>query len=300
MQSTEKLSEQTIVDVIELQGKEIARLRKELAQLTTRHASLQAESLRLKRASQPLVIPYAENVANDDELNTDPPTYKGVQIASFSDGNSKIFKTARKTIGGRTGGTLNARQNFIWLGEYESGIALRPSARLTKKGKCLPDTNKKVMQRNAVITRIGSRWYYLGQYEYVSSEEMSPDEFLNLPTALQQDLISLSGGSKHRQELTRKFSTGEIAVIKFHLHRVAFDNAIQNALMQVKAAELGLLGVGKTGDGESGEGDDASGKGDGENGEGNGENGEGDGENRESDAHTELPHAEDKKEDKCI
>ena len=51
---------------------------------------------------------------------------------------------------------------------------------------------------------------------------------------LQSDLISLSGAAKHAKELARRLTSGEIQVMKFNLQRVAFDDAVQDALFKAK------------------------------------------------------------------
>ncbi|KAJ3554481.1 hypothetical protein NM688_g3088 [Phlebia brevispora] len=234
MQSTNKLSGQTMADVIELQGKEIARLRKELAQLT------------------PLVATRVEDVAYEEEQSMDAPSYEGAQIVPFCSGRPhKLLKEAKKIVGKRS--TVTVGKCFLWLQKYESGLALRPSGRLSKKGNWMSSTHKKMMRQNGVVTKIGGQWYYLGEYEYVSSEQMPLDEYLKLPTHLQEDLVALSGTSKHHKELARRLSTGEITVTKFYCSRVAFDNAFQDALLGAKAAELGLHGADDTGGSEEDE-----------------------------------------------
>ncbi|KAF7799944.1 hypothetical protein EIP86_011187 [Pleurotus ostreatoroseus] len=96
-EASTKLPEQTVYDIIDLQGKEIVRLREELAQLTDRYAALKRENSRLKAAA--VGVKKTQNVGAgkpDSRDSQASPSYMGSPIVPFSD-KERINKHLKAT-----------------------------------------------------------------------------------------------------------------------------------------------------------------------------------------------------------
>lgn len=83
------------------------------------------------------------------------------------------------------------RKAFTWSENYASSIALRPSGRMTKKGKWIPSAHKKLTSRSHLVTLMSGQWYYLGEYDHVLTELLSPEEYSKLPVEVSQSQSSI-------------------------------------------------------------------------------------------------------------
>ena len=85
------------------------------------------------------------------------------------------------------------RKAFMWTEKYDSGFVLKPNGRLTKKGDWFPSKHKKLFKQNHMVLLQSDQWYYLGVYDYNSTEVLSPKEYSELPTQVSQRCLVLSG-----------------------------------------------------------------------------------------------------------
>lgn len=246
------LSSAVLQDVIELQGKEIGRLKAQLAREERQVRSLQRtkEKLEVARSAKQSRESAADSCVPVDtahgtsDFNVDisvstvhhsvaPPTYDGMHLRSF--GRGKRAKRHFNEIRGQLAGLRIKERDVLPGTGYDSLQILKPLQRMTKRGTMVTSGPGKQLYNasNEVAILLDGAWYYLGQYRYVEDTVLGAEWFQALPAAIKQSLVASCGRAAHGPAIEAKLWNGEITVYCFHLHREGFNDALYRRLVDV-------------------------------------------------------------------
>ncbi|GJE99424.1 hypothetical protein PsYK624_156860 [Phanerochaete sordida] len=261
--SLQAVSQDTLQDVVALQGNEIIRLKAALANAQERIICLQAEIAEISEEKEtPAIKP---NTLSHEESGT--PSYDGVPLQSFDGARSgrnveKYLKLTLTSMGCKKPAHRFLRISYDkvrWETGFDEFSLVKPEKRKTKWGSWHNCTNRKVRGSLHVIACLASGTFYLGCYQGRGEELLAAGEFTTLPQTVQETVLSWSTSRQHYAKVRTLLERGEVPLRRFVLRRSGFDHALYDSLLRPAPTQTAAMAGGSAGHGVSdseGDGDD--------------------------------------------
>ncbi|TFY67524.1 hypothetical protein EVJ58_g1572 [Rhodofomes roseus] len=212
---------------------QVARLQANYDDLKARYTDLEAEVERIRGMLQrgqhvpasPRQYPY-----RDED--------RGILVLGDESMSRKFLVEAKKNYGVQRKNIIMAKDETHWLEFPNVGFSVKPDRVLSKKGHW-QEGNRQLLRRFLkveVLTRLEGKWLYLGTYQNIGIDPISPEEFRTLPDKVRKALVAQSGHKSNRNVLRDVLEAGELGATKFTLKRVAFNDTLATRLVEALQA----------------------------------------------------------------
>ncbi|OBZ66618.1 hypothetical protein A0H81_13384 [Grifola frondosa] len=234
--------------VLNIQGNDIGRLRRELLASEDRNKDLSDQIERVKAEYDEIRVKLAEAQAileqrraaedGQDSALDSAPLLSGIITICSNEMPKKYLKAAKAMVlcHQRSSSPLSVvtlGDEFIWEDYPETVYCLKPTRSRGKKGKWNNHTYKKILiENNEFVAYVAGTWCYMGTYTSVASSDVSPNEYTGLPFEGREALIKLSGNKTYLGDLRAMYARGELTALKFQFKRIGFNVEFRKYLLE--------------------------------------------------------------------
>ncbi|KAH9950062.1 hypothetical protein B0H21DRAFT_706536 [Amylocystis lapponica] len=235
--------------VLNIQGEEVGRLRRQLQAAEVRNEVLRREVAQVKgqrdaaeAAQTSIALELVEAREFIRSLQSPPPRRLSEIIPSYPDivpfcadrSPRRHLKAVKNLFDSLS--VIVLRDEFVWEQCPDMGYSIKPTRRRARKGQWMDCRNTKLLRpRNELVACFSGRWCYLGTYTSVTSETVTTQAFGSLQYKTQQAVVALSGHKSHHMQLREMYESGELTAMKYRFRRVGFNREFQGALLDAAA-----------------------------------------------------------------